>query len=202
MNVLRKIFGGIYRVIIKPVASRLKVAFLEGKLLELISTSSVNFFQAVAGVGLSYIFLKTILKKMLVKPAKTVIEQASADKDSVIDAVTESINRDQDIDQDIARYGYTEKELAKNPEVKEMVDKFNSERVLGGSMSRKSDKHKEAKTFKAVDDHGCLVFLRRMKEGETKEDVTNILKDLIRRGWIGGPWATNPYKAKIANLYG
>ena len=208
MNFLKKIFGGIFNVVIKPIGTKLKTAFVEGTLLQLISTSSINLLQAIGGAGLAYFVVKTIIKKAFVKTSKCVAEVGKESKDSVIDAVTESINRDQDVNQDIVRYGYTEKEIAKNPEVKEVVDRFNAEKgritksELGNYKPGKKAKRKERRTFKAVNDYGTLIFLKEMKEDETKEDCNRILKDLMSKGLVGGPWVTNPYKDRIRAIYG
>lgn len=202
---LKKIFRG-FGVVLKPMMSRIKTAFLEGKLLELISTSSINFLSAIGGVGLAYLFVKTIVRKMIVKTSDSVMEEAKQSKKTVTSAITEAVNKDQDVNQDICRYGYTEKDLQKHPEVKAMVDRFNKakgripaddlEKIKGGKEKRKSN------IFCVTDDFGTVVFARRMKPGETKEDMSKMLNDLCRRGWIGGPWSTNRYKERIKAIYG
>ena len=203
---LKKIFSGL-GMLFKPMLSRIKIAFLEGKLLELIATSSISFVSAVGGIGLVYLYVRTILRKIVVKTSNTVMEEARESK-GVVNAITEAVNRDQDVNQDICRYGYTEKDLAKNPEVKAAVDKFNkakgriSSEALETLRAGKKQKREESKTFQATDDFGNVVFVRRMKPNETREDMSKILADLCRRGWIGGPWSTNQYKSRIKAIYG
>lgn len=206
LNFLKKIFKG-FGVVLKPMMSRLKTAFLEGKLLELISTSSINFLSAVGGVGLAYLFVKTIVRKIIVKTSDSVMEEAKQSKKSVTSAITEAVNRDQDVNQDIARYGYTEKDLEKHPEVKVIVDKFNKAkgRIPAEDLENvkgKKQKRHACNIFRATDDFGNVVFIRQMKPGETKEDMSRILSELCSRGWIGGPWSTNRYKDRIKAIYG
>ena len=206
MKFLRKIFSGV-GMLIRPMLHRVKTAFIEGRLLELISASSINFLSAVGGIGVVYLFVKTILRKMIVKTSKCVMEEAKQSK-GVVNAITEAVNRDQDVNQDICRYGYTEKDLAKNPEVKAVVDRFNRAkgRISGNDLEKiktvKKHKRLETSTFQATDDFGNIVFVRRMKPGETREDMSKMLADLCRRGWIGGPWSTNKYKGQIKAIYG
>lgn len=206
LNFLKKIFKG-FGVVLKPMMSRIKTAFLEGKLLELISTSSINFLSAVGGVGLVYLFVKTIVRKMVVRTSDSVMEEAKQSK-TLSDAITEAVNRDQDVNQDIVRYGYSEKDLEKHPEVKSAVDKFNKAKgripadEVNTSKAGKKTKRRETNVFRATDDFGTVVFVRQMKPDETREDMSKLLSELCRRGWIGGPWSTNPYKDRIKAIYG
>lgn len=198
-NILKKLAKAVIKVVSTAIAN--------GTLL----TSIASGISTAAGIGLLFMQLRKAFKKSKIKANQTVTEVVEENKSEITDRVTDIINRDQDVDQDIRYHGYTQTEINNDPGVAEVLKEFRkshgipepSKTKRKGVGDERYDRHAQNEPFFVYSKDGsCIEFYHEMTEKQDREFCTKLYKRLRRMGFIHGPWNANPYRKEIERLYG
>ena len=198
LNILKKIGKMIWKMI--------KTAFSSGNIL----TNIASGISTAAGIALSWIQIRKAFKKTSTKANKTVVESVEENKSDIKDCVTDIVNRDQEIDQDIRYHGYTKSEVNNDPGVARALEEFRKTHGIEESNSRRKGVSGERYVrqnphdpfFVYSKDGSCIEFYHEVTDKQDYEFCAKLYRRLRKMGWIHGPWNANPHKKEIERIYG
>lgn len=210
-------FVNIVGQILRAHAKRLLAEALEGKLFEIIAGTLAS----IASIGLSILSIKKFFKKVNLNEDMSASDVTRSEKDSIKKAMKNMINRDQDIDQDLRRNGYTDEEIANDPGVARALANYRrqycpdyyapkaEQKAKGkGKKSKKNDPVRvdtdtDEKWFVVTDDDtNEMVFYHSITKEFTEAMCKKLYDKLVKMHWIHGPWNINPHKRDVVRLYG
>ena len=197
-----KILATIGKYIVKAAKFIVNV-LTNSPLTELVATSTLT----VASCIITYKIVSVGVRKMIRRFKKrnkagdgSVMDVAKKSTD-VKEAVKESLNRDQDIDQNIRLHGYTEKEL--DAGMKKMIREVNIEDGIINTGEEKEVYDPESRWYYQYDEHRRnIIFYHRITPEQPYEFCEKLFKKLYSNGFIKGPWNANPHRRAIEERYG
>lgn len=197
MSILAK----IGKVIVK-IAKAVVTFLTNSPLTEMIATSTLTVASTIITCRAASITFRKLVKffKKNKSNSGTVMDMAKANND-VKDAVKESINRDQDIDQNMRLHGYSEKELDSG--MKKIIREVNMEdrKLVDEEEEDIYDPHSQW-YYMYDDSRRNIVFYHRITKDQPYEFCEKLYRKLCRHGFIKGPWNANPYRRAVENAYG
>lgn len=198
-----KILATIGKFVVK--VAKMVVSFLtKSPLTELVANATLTAASAVITFKVASISVRKIIKffkKNKNNSNGTVMDMAKANND-VKDAVKESINKDQNIDQDMRLHGYSEKELDFG--MKKLIREVNLEDgKIAAECKEEEDYDPSSHWFYMYDEnHRNIIFYHRITKEQPYEFCEKLYRKLCKHGFIKGPWNANPHRRAIEEAYG
>lgn len=159
----------------------------------------------MAGARLLFNRIRKFFRKNKKSTNAPVTVLATENKEKMTRSAKELMNRDQDVNQDIKRFGYTPDEIESDPDVakclKEIRRRYGMEPVVkGGNREDNDPKHDYYVQYDKH--HKNIIFYHEITEDQDYEFCDKLYRHLYSKGVIRGPWNANPLREQVEEIYG